>query len=478
MTFERQTSAFNGCVALALAALLACTEMPAPQAPAAAPSAAPAPAQPEPVPSAGAVSRAPTEPAAPRAASPPASSDEAAERFFKALAAGDFAAARAGFDAHLQQALSKDQLAAAWASQANALGAFQSMEIMRRATQGDVDLRAVRARFARGELQGMLALHAGSHQIAGVQFAALPKEAAPAAYVDPASFKTEELKVGSAPDLLSGTLTLPVAPGRHPGLVLVQGSGPSDRDETVAANKPFKDLAEGLASRGIAVLRYDKRTFEYGNKLPASLTVDEEVLLDAIAAVHSLRQRPEVDPARLFVLGHSLGAQLAPEIAVRAKPVAGVVMLAPAGRPPWDVVVEQLRYLGAPADKVAEAERQAKQLTAGQTQGADLLGVPAAYWRDLASHDGLAMAKRLHEPMLILRGERDYQVTDADIAVWRKGLAGAGGVQIEQLDGLNHLFIAGMGKPSPQEYSVPGHVDARVIERIVAFVSAPRALRH
>jgi len=175
----------------------------------------------------------------------------------------------------------------------------------------------------------------------------------PTHYVHPSDFRSSEISIGKAPFVLGGTLTVPVGPGPFPGVVLVHGSGPHDRDETIGANKVFKDLAEGLASRGIEVLRYDKRTFVYGAKLGDSISVDDEVMMDAAAAVTALRARPEIDATHIFVIGHSMGALLAPEIGIRSAPVAGIALLAPPGRPPWDIVLSQMRYLGASPKEIA-----------------------------------------------------------------------------------------------------------------------------
>jgi dienelactone hydrolase len=289
-------------------------------------------------------------------------------------------------------------------------------------------------------------------------------------YVNASAFRAEDLSVGSEPFVLQGTLTVPTGNGPFPAVVLVHGSGPNDRDESIGPNKPFKDLAEGLASRGIAVLRYNKRTFQYRHQLSNSMSIDEEVVLDAVAAVALLKARPEIDRGRVFVIGHSLGALLAPEIAVRSAPIAGVILMAPPGRAPWDAVVAQMRYLEVPADKLAEVVKAVDLLKAGKLGAGKLLGAPASYWQDWASRNGFAMAKRLRTPILILRGERDYQVTDEDLATWKQELAGVANVEFVTTSGDNHLFIKGTGKPGPAEYEIPGHVDENVIEKVASFL--------
>ena len=145
-----------------------------------------------------------------------------------------------------------------------------------------------------------------------------------------------------------------------PAVILVHGSGPNDRDETIGANKPFKDLATGLASRGIAVLRYDKRTRVHGAKVAAltDFTVNQEVIEDVIEAVKALRAQPRIDPARVFVLGHSLGGMLVPRIATADPTIAGLIVLAGAARPLEEAIVAQSRYIAVADGTISPEEQQ------------------------------------------------------------------------------------------------------------------------
>jgi pimeloyl-ACP methyl ester carboxylesterase len=179
-----------------------------------------------------------------------------------------------------------------------------------------------------------------------------------------------------------------------------------------------------------------------------------------------LAARPELD-GRVFVIGHSLGGQLAPEVAARAAGVSGVVLLAPPGRPPWDILLAQMRYLRAPRATLIAVERAITEIHAGGAP--ELLGMPYAYWRELASRGGARVAAALDRPVLVLHGDRDYQVTGDDIAIWRQGLAGRP-AEFATIPGSNHLLIHGAGPPGPAEYKLPGHVDPKVIERVIAFM--------
>ncbi|MCP3065565.1 alpha/beta fold hydrolase [Myxococcus sp. K38C18041901] len=398
--------------------------------------------------------------------------DTTAGDFLTAMGSRDFVAATSRLDARAKAALSPENLALAWDTQLTALGPLSSWSIVQRAKKGEHDVRVALLKFERGELNAVFAIVPETQEVAAIHL--VPAQAAPPAtvsvapYVDASAFRSEEVSVGKAPWELQGTLTVPAGAGPFPGIILVHGSGPHDRDETLGPNKPFKDLAEGLSSRGIAVLRYDKRTLRYASQFANGISMDDEVVVDAVAAVEVLKARADIDLKRIFVVGHSLGALLAPEIAVRAAPVAGAVLLAPPGRTPWDLVLAQLRYLEQPPELIAGVEKDVALLKAGKLGDKKLLGAPAAYWRDWASRDGVAMAKKLARPPLILRGERDYQVVEEDLAVWRKGLPSAGVVTIP---GSNHLFIQGTGKPNPAEYQRPGHVDARVVDQVSAFIA-------
>lgn len=294
-------------------------------------------------------------------------------------------------------------------------------------------------------------------------------------YSQPDTFKERDVTVGDGEWKLPGTLSVPVGAGPFPAVVLVHGSGPNDRDETVGGAKVFKDLAEGLASRGVVVLRYEKRTLQYRARIAAiaKFTVEEETVEDAVKAIALLRSQAEVNGSRVFAIGHSLGAYVAPRIAEQDGKLAGIVLLAGNVRPLEDLLVEQMTYMGITGrqlDNAKALQANVKKLEPGDEDKPALGGLPASYWVDLKGYDPAAAAKKLGIPMLILQGERDYQATMTDFALWKTAVGSAKGVVMKSYPSLNHLFVAGEGKSLPAEYSKPGHVAQPVIDDIAKFV--------
>lgn len=304
-------------------------------------------------------------------------------------------------------------------------------------------------------------------------------------YSDPALFDEEEAIVGFGRFALPATLTIPKNPPLPPVVVFVHGSGPNDRDETIGPNKPFRDIAWGLASRGIASLRYDKRTYVHASELSGmTITHREEVVEDALAAVRLAASDPRFDPGRVFLIGHSLGGTLAPLIAAEACEIDGVVMMAATPRPLLDVMYEQMEYLlgldGLPDQEDAiildEMRTSMELLRSGRPGVGRLESIPPEYINELEKYDPVATAKLLLAPIRILQGGRDYQVTEAkDFAIWRAELSDRPGVSFKLYPKLDHLFRSGDGKSRPSDYAVPGNPDARFLTDLAAWILNPHA---
>lgn len=306
----------------------------------------------------------------------------------------------------------------------------------------------------------------------------------PPSYAAPRRFIEQEVTVGSGPLTVPGTLTLPRGRGPRPGVVLLSGGGTFDRDETSGANKPLKDLAWGLASRGVAVARFDKVTFAHGQvATEPGFTVTDEYVPHAVAAVRLLQGQPGVDPARVFVLGHSMGGRVAPRVAAAEASVAGMVILAGDTQPMHHAFVRVARYLASlspasiPPAALEVLRRQVALVDSPDlspaTSAAELpFNWPASYWLDLRGDDPVATAAALDKPMLILQGGRDYQVTVADdLTGWQAGLAPRQDVVIRVYDADDHLFFPGSGPSTPAGYEPPQHVDPAVVTDIAEWLT-------
>jgi dienelactone hydrolase len=409
-------------------------------------------------------------------------STEAATRELIAdLARGDMGAASEGFDEAMRSALSPERLEQVWRTVEAGVGPLIGVVGVRLERRGQHRLSIARCRFQRGDKLVKVAYDSRG-RVVGLFFVDAPFQPAWTlpTYANPATFEERSVVVGRDPEL-PGVLSLPRRPRPVPGVVLVHGSGPLDADETVGGAIVFKDIAFGLASRGIAVLRYAKRTLV----APAGVvTVKEEVIDGALAAIDLLAKAPEVDPERIVVLGHSLGGYLAPRIAHADSRVAGLVILAGNARPIQDVLIDQLRYLVSMApDKPAlnaalEEARHLKAVVEDPTLRPDRPmprlagGVTGAYFLDLRSYRPDAVAASLTCPMLIVRGDRDYQVTSADFETWKGALGGQSNVSFKQYQGLNHVFVAGSGPSTPAEYERPDHVEESLINDIGRWIAA------
>lgn len=414
-----------------------------------------------------------------QAADPAALATQALDR----LDAGDYAQVEALFGAQMAAAVPADKLKAVWESLPAQAGKATGRGEPAVSVQGDATIVQIPLHFEKAELVAKFAI-GGDGKIAG--FVVQPAQvAAPApAVADDAAFTERELPVGDGERALPGTLALPKGDGPFPAVVLVHGSGPHDRDETIGPNKPFLDLARGLAAQGIAVLRYEKRTKARPQDFAGGgFGVDDETTSDAVLAVDALRKADGVYPERVFVLGHSQGGLMAPRIAAQSGHVAGLVLLAAPARPLLDILIEQNRRMAVLDDgKTSDAERDAINALIAQVRVArdpatdpmakGPMGLPVGYWRSIDSVDPVAEAQQVDLPMLVLQGARDIQVVDADWQTWKGAFHADPKVAFKLYDTLNHLGIAGEGEGSLAEYQRPGHVDPRLIDDVAAWIKA------
>ena len=249
---------------------------------------------------------------------------------------------------------------------------------------------------------------------------------------------------------LRGTLTLPQRAGgaRLPAIVTITGSGAQDRDESPATLKAYRlyyQVADTLGRRGIAVLRLDDRGA--GSDVGPATATTADFADDIRAAVNYLRTRPEIDPARIGLVGHSEGGTIAPMVASSDSGIAGVVILGGTVSPGRDLVAFQQRYI---VDSVARLMGQRRDAALAQyARNTDSVAAAVPWWKFFLEYDGTAAAHRMRAPVLILHGEKDYQVpvieAEKTVSAFRAG--GNRDVTMRVFPGLNHLFVpdAGLG---------------------------------
>ncbi len=300
--------------------------------------------------------------------------------------------------------------------------------------------------------------------------------------VKPYPYREEDVTYGNkaAGDSLAATLTIPPGKGPFPAVLLVVGSGPHDRDESLMGHKPFLVLADFLTRRGIVVLRADKRGVGKSTGDYATATT-QDFASDAEAGVAYLRTRTEVNPRLIGIIGHSEGGVIAPIVAARDKDVGFIVMMAGTGVPGAKIIVEQGRLIaeaGGESKEKADAnaakewalltlvmkDKDDKALSQDLHDALAADGVPeeqiagqvkgltSPWFRSFIAYDPATALSHVTCPVLALNGSLDLQVPpDLNLPAIRKALAEAGNsrVEVDELPGLNHLFqTAKTGAPS------------------------------
>ncbi len=404
-----------------------------------------------------------------------------------ALARQDYAHADTGFDAAVTHALGPTGLQAMWTKLQRQFGRYRAHGAPQARTIAGQPTVATRVTFAKRDLEALVACD-GDGQIKGFRLVpAPPARSTPrSGHIEPNGVREEPVTVKSPLGPLAGELVLPAGNGPFPAAVLVAGSGPHDMDVSIGPNKTFREIAMDLAAQGVASLRYDKRTYDYGFAVAgdAHFTIDQEVTDDALTALTVLAHQPHVDGERLFVIGRSLGAMLAPRIGERDPALAGLVMLAAPARPTLAVTAQQVREQGKLAGATDQQIARREQAVATEREllahadpkhppAGKYAHVPQSYWLSLQRYDQVKTAERLTMPMLFLQGGSDFQVSPvADFDRWRTLLRGHSNVAFHLYPGLSHLFTPAGKTGTIADYQAPQHIDATVIRDIATWIKA------
>ncbi|MBP9089510.1 DUF3887 domain-containing protein [bacterium] len=439
--------------------------------------------------------------------------------FATLLSKGQFIQAHKAMDAAMQAALPLNQLAMTWQSLSAQLGALKALRPGAAETIATFKKTIVAAEFERATVDLQIASKDG--KISGFFIKPHQVKSCEPTYASKESFQEIPVKVGSntGPNTktstnfgtdsysyqLDGILTLPKGQGPYPAVVLVHGSGPCDSDETMGAVKVFRDIAWGLASKEIAVLRYNKRTHQHGSAMVAAglidkITVKEETIEDALLAVSLLANDKRIEKNHIYILGHSLGAMVIPRLAKADDTAAGFIIMAGPTRPLEDMLLEQTEYLLSTSEtstsEISTSGKDGKKpiSTAGQKELAQLreqikavkdpnlslttsttklpLRLPASYWLDLRDYKPAEAAKEIKKPILVLQGGKDYQTTMVDFQNWWDALTDKGNTTFKVYNGLNHGFVKAGNFSTPSDYDQPQNVSEEAINDISKWIKS------
>lgn len=308
----------------------------------------------------------------------------------------------------------------------------------------------------------------------------------------PDSIIEEDVTIGEETDFpLHGKVTLPKDVDENiPVVILVHGSGPADMDGTAYAYKPFRDIAWGLAERGVASIRYDKRTFVYGDESfsggAEEMNVEEETIEDALQAVEQAVSDQRLADDHIYIIGQSLGGMLAPRIAVNDSRITGIISLAGSPRSLAEISLDQQQMLldeqPIPSSMKEEQEKEIEELRdeveevlalSEEDVQSSLLGFPAYYLWEMEQYPVEEMIESLDIPMYILQGDEDFQVyKEKDFAQWKKLLADREEVTFSSYPQLNHFFIEHHEEAGnfQEAYEYPGIVSEEVIDDLATWI--------
>lgn len=420
--------------------------------------------------------------------------EQQAEQILTWLADGEFQSAYDASDENMQAALvNADGLKATWDQLSVILGDYQGIADIVRQAQGEYEIAVVTCDFSLTE-SVLYVVFDAKGAMAGLQLASYEYKQTDKPAMDDIIEEEILLRAGSA-DETKGMLTLPEGDGPFPCVILVQGTGATDMNETAYGLPLFQEISHGLAQRGVASIRYDKYTYAHEDLLTQDaealrrFTVYEEYIQDAQAACALLDGDKRI--SEIFVLGHSAGAMLTPRILsmLDSEKVAGGILIAGTPKTLMDVIVRQYQDSMAGADEeTAEKMRQElqiaqetfsamEQMTDEQRMDLNIFGASGYYLYEEASVDAAALAREQGYPLLIAQGAKDFQVpVDMGMDAWKDALSGMDNVEYKLYANMNHLLYDmeadSTGTIMDYENAAEQHVSSALLDDIKAWICA------
>lgn len=410
---------------------------------------------------------------------PASNAQENTEKLVSQLKHGHFKQIYKKMDKEMGKLLTPKKLKKTWAQMEKYLGKYQRFEFIKTEIQEGYFQEKSTLFFEKGVAVLRLAIN-DEQKISGMLIA-------PGGYQTPdygSNLALGKLKMAVKYDSISlpGELLIPRDCNQCPVVVLVHGSGANDMDETIMGNKVFYDLALGLAANGIATYRYHKRFNVYPELQKTAFSIQDETVNDAVAAVRQILADTSLPTGKIFVFGHSMGGYAAPMIGDSLPNIAGLILGAAPARKIEDVLEYQFQYFRETGSLTKWQyflykpmhKRSVNKIRKGKfNKGSKpmLVYMPGSFFKSVATYDPAESASKQEIPLLVLQGEKDFQVTMVDFNMFKEKLQIRKNTTFISYPTLNHLFMTStMEKPTTVEYFVPSNVSYPVINDIQVWI--------
>lgn len=392
------------------------------------------------------------------------------------------------FDEKIKSLVTLEQLKQTYIELKGAFGNFLNIVSVGNTKTDNLKISEIVLKFEKSLLNARIVIDT-NYKVAGMFF--IPtyerKSNNLVSYIDTTRFVENEIEFGNKDFLIKGSLCIPNYLKTLNAVIMLSGSGPNNRDSEIGPNSPFKDIAHGLATKGIISLRFDKRTKLYGKKIFTNnleLTLNEEYYEDTDFAIEYLLNYCKLNKIKiknLILLGHSQGGTVIPYLKINSKfkdNIDASILMATPARNLEDIVKEQFKYIFS-LDNILDTNEQ-KQLDNLDIQISNLknnknedlpLGLSKDYFNSLENNNFIVNLEKLNLPLIILSSGKDYQVTPIELNIIENALKNNKNVNYKFYDELNHIFIKVDGVPSPSQYNTPGNVDSQVINDLIKWIS-------
>ncbi len=255
---------------------------------------------------------------------------------------------------------------------------------------------------------------------------------------------------------------------KHPAVLLIAGSGPSDCDSTLGSLKPLADIAEALAKEGICSLRVDKRTLNYAAVFDKG-GVEEEYLKDCRNAIGYLKKQSAV--GKIYLLGHSQGGQIASILQDETDDIAGTIFFNSSLRHLAEIACDQ--YIRADAANEAQYKQyaqMAKAVTAEESRGLYFYGAQDYYWASYNRYNFAELIKKSQKPMLVINSTNDLQSFEADITLWASTLENKENATVVVDKTISHLGYE-IDLSDPNALTKEADFPQRIIDSFANFIN-------